>query len=395
MSELCLRLCPIQFFSVNVVLFLPGPTPNSPVLPTRTTAPNIPNLRRQFCGTKLIPTLLRPGSPPMAGSTEDFSPTRQCDRSSSNMMETEFYTQPTTPEEEFFNAQEENVNGTEEFREALEETDGQFNFPNTDAVQRYTNGSGHQPRNGQAMPPVDSVISPPNCGEPSSEDEQDDGAFSMSRSPTHTISGVGSDPEDLDDDIPVCFVNGCGHNMGEARRRWQITKKWRKDNNVDGILWEPQPNFAMIKSLYPHAVHKKSDSGHWIYIERPGVAKLSKVWKCGLTMADLERHYTFITEYLFRKIEDRPDAQIISIFDATGCKLTDLAGNTLKMFQRCSALVGVSYLTQVEVTVCFLAGPLSGTISQNIHHSCALLDERCLEYPRALPRSKYQKENCH
>lgn len=131
--------------------------------------------------------------------------------------------------------------------------------------------------------------------------------------------------------------------MIEARRRWQVTKKWRAENRVDYVLEEPQPNFAMIKKLYPHAVHKMGKSGHWVYIERPGHAHLETLWKSGLSFADFERHYTFITEYLWRVIDPRPNGQIISIFDVENSSISELAGKTLKMFKKCSALVGAHY----------------------------------------------------
>lgn len=150
------------------------------------------------------------------------------------------------------------------------------------------------------------------------------------------------------------FVNGCLGDLMEARRRWQITKKWRKTNDVDNILSKPQPHFETIKRLYPHGVHRCSDSGNWIYIERPGYGKLDEIFAAGITMEDVERHYTFITEYLWRVVDPSREGQLISIFDVEvslaisllcylqNFALTDLAGDRLKMLRRCSALVGVN-----------------------------------------------------
>lgn len=53
-------------------------------------------------------------------------------------------------------------------------------------------------------------------------------------------------------DIPDRYIIGCDNDMKEARRRWDLTKKWRKANQADEILSQPQPNFFTIKTLYPN-----------------------------------------------------------------------------------------------------------------------------------------------
>jgi hypothetical protein len=35
--------------------------------------------------------------------------------------------------------------------------------------------------------------------------------------------------KDPDDEIPQRFINGCEGDIGEARRRWDITRAWRAD----------------------------------------------------------------------------------------------------------------------------------------------------------------------
>jgi hypothetical protein len=36
-------------------------------------------------------------------------------------------------------------------------------------------------------------------------------------------------------------------DMVEARRRWDLTLKWREEEHVDGILEEPFPEYDLIK----------------------------------------------------------------------------------------------------------------------------------------------------
>jgi len=53
--------------------------------------------------------------------------------------------------------------------------------------------------------------------------------------------------EFTEDTIPQRFIIGCDGDMKEARRRWDITFKWREDDSIDNILEEEQPFFHHIK----------------------------------------------------------------------------------------------------------------------------------------------------
>ena len=69
---------------------------------------------------------------------------------------------------------------------------------------------------------------------------------------TGTATDGIDDEEDDNDHAPDRFVIGCEGNIKEARRRWEATKKWRKDHHIDDILTEPQPFYFVIKKYYPH-----------------------------------------------------------------------------------------------------------------------------------------------
>ena len=47
--------------------------------------------------------------------------------------------------------------------------------------------------------------------------------------------------------IPPKFIDGCQGDMVEARRRWDITRAWREEYDLDGILAKPHPTFDVIK----------------------------------------------------------------------------------------------------------------------------------------------------
>jgi hypothetical protein len=80
----------------------------------------------------------------------------------------------------------------------------------------------------------------------------------------HQYTSPDAPIKEPNDDIPERFINGCDGDVREARRRWDITRKWRADEvrcvcdmflfillilkqNVDTILLEQQPHFGAIK----------------------------------------------------------------------------------------------------------------------------------------------------
>ncbi|KAH0471497.1 MAG: hypothetical protein KVP17_002733 [Porospora cf. gigantea B] len=158
----------------------------------------------------------------------------------------------------------------------------------------------------------------------------------------HFGPDVGRDPNDECDDIPPRFVQGTC-DLTEARRRWQLTKKWRAAYGTDDILTEASPHYFIVKDNYPQYILGRSKEGRLVWFERPGKGRLNTLLKNGVTLHDMARHYILTTEYLWRVAEPRDDAQIISVFDLTGCRLADLAGNTLKLFKMSCGLIADHY----------------------------------------------------
>lgn len=73
-------------------------------------------------------------------------------------------------------------------------------------------------------------------------------------------------------EVPGRFIAGCKGNKEEAERRWAATFEWRKQENIDNLLDEPQHKFVEIKKNYPQFVHGRAKNGHYVYYERPGLA---------------------------------------------------------------------------------------------------------------------------
>ena len=118
------------------------------------------------------------------------------------------------------------------------------------------------------------------------------------------------------------FLNGCDQDVREARRRWDITRKWRQDEGINDILseldnesgsqwcrdegdtrhytWlivaltlskmhtlsvcvsadEAQPHYKTIKTMYPHYYCAQSRDGVHAYYERPGEIEIEQVCVC-------------------------------------------------------------------------------------------------------------------
>ena len=131
----------------------------------------------------------------------------------------------------------------------------------------------------------------------------------------HKESSVSSQ-ESQEVHIPVRYLRGCGNDSTEALRRWELTLVWRKEFDVDNILYEPQPHFSLIKQCYPHYIHGRSKLGHPVYYERLGHIDIRQLKESGVGVQELIRHYVFIAEYLWTVVEPDDDfGQTVSILD--------------------------------------------------------------------------------
>ena len=105
-----------------------------------------------------------------------------------------------------------------------------------------------------------------------------------------------------EEEIPQRFIVGCDGDLREARRRWDLTRKWREAEGINTILQEPQPYFTTIKTLWPHYICGRGISGNAVYYERPGDIELDQMKARGITLPDLLRHWIFITEYFWAQV---------------------------------------------------------------------------------------------
>lgn len=55
----------------------------------------------------------------------------------------------------------------------------------------------------------------------------------------------------LEQKVPPRYVRAFCGNETHALDRWKATRRWRKENEIDSILNEPQPFFHDIRRYFP------------------------------------------------------------------------------------------------------------------------------------------------
>mmetsp|Transcript_9037 Transcript_9037/g.17692 ORF Transcript_9037/g.17692 Transcript_9037/m.17692 type:complete len:309 (-) Transcript_9037:402-1328(-) len=150
-------------------------------------------------------------------------------------------------------------------------------------------------------------------------------------------------PQEDNSDIGGRYIRGCPGDIVEARRRWELTKQWRKEYKTDQLLFEPQPHFALIKRYYQHYIIGKCKAGHFVWVERPGKSRVSKIYEADVALDDLCRHYVFVSEFLWNVIDPNDESMALSLFDCEGCGMGFLAGKTMELFKTTSKVIQMHY----------------------------------------------------
>ena len=200
----------------------------------------------------------------------------------------------------------------------------------------------------------------------SRESDEDDGhgPSDPPSSPRGAGSEAGGEAEDDESanngdegKIPQRFIDGCDGNLVEARRRWDATRKWRREEGVDHILHEKQPHFFKIKECYPHYHAGRGKGGHVCFWERPGDLQLEELNRVGITTDDLVRHWIFTTEYQWVVLlENDQTAKSIAVIDVKGTGLMDLAGTRLDYIKKTVAFANHHYPERSHVVYIVNAG---------------------------------------
>lgn len=138
--------------------------------------------------------------------------------------------------------------------------------------------------------------------------------------------------------MPPRYVPACDGDEAEARRRWAMTCKWRRENNIDATLRTPHPQFFRIKAHYPHFFHLRGKSGHIVYFEQAGRHTLPALFDKGVEVEQLKQHYVFLSEYQWAVVDPVDTARMITVYDLKGTYFSDLTGVVLTVFRSVSKI---------------------------------------------------------
>mmetsp|Transcript_52095 Transcript_52095/g.58233 ORF Transcript_52095/g.58233 Transcript_52095/m.58233 type:complete len:360 (+) Transcript_52095:212-1291(+) len=144
-------------------------------------------------------------------------------------------------------------------------------------------------------------------------------------------------------ELPVRFLRAGKGDPIEGQRRYDATLQWRKEHNIDNILFEAHPEFEMIKKNYPHYFHLRGKQGEPVFFEQPPKTDLAALKACGVTLVSLVRHYTKVTEFQWQFIESNDFAQSITVLDLDGIRIMDFVGECVEYVKMCSKFTGQHY----------------------------------------------------
>jgi CRAL/TRIO domain len=159
------------------------------------------------------------------------------------------------------------------------------------------------------------------------------------------MEGYDTGEDHMDYMVPSRYIRGCANDSQEALRRWRATLKWRRQNNIDGILRRPQSDFNAIKEFYPHFFHGETKTGQPVCYELVGKINAAKLTEHGVTSERLLNYYIFSMEYLWTHIcSDQDNGQVVTILDIKGVGLSDLMGDALEFLKMTAKVVQEHYV---------------------------------------------------
>ena len=124
------------------------------------------------------------------------------------------------------------------------------------------------------------------------------------------------------------WLNAENGNMEKARKRFEATKLWREENNVNGLETQPQKYVEFLKKCYFHCWLGRDKRGQLIYYERPskaGGSYYNHMIKSGLSNEAFLRLYLYMAEYQQTFLMKEMD-QTLTIFDLKGITLSEIRG---------------------------------------------------------------------
>lgn len=184
---------------------------------------------------------------------------------------------------------------------------------------------------------------------------------------------------------PQRFINGCGGDMEEAKKRWTMTRRWREAQGVNGIINEPQPNFFIIKDCCPEYLCGHGKNGNIVFYERPGDFNVTMLTEKGINAESLLRHWLFITEYQWEVLNKDPLAKAITVLDIGSVCISALVGKTLEVVKQTIKWANQHYPERSDV-ILIINSP--GWVSLLWKMVRPWIDKRTQNKVRIFPRSE-------
>jgi hypothetical protein len=176
-------------------------------------------------------------------------------------------------------------------------------------------------------------------------------------------------------DVPLAFLNWYRGNLVSARKAYGRTLQWRKENNVDNLLEQPQDHFQKILQHYPHAIHGRSRDGCVVLYEMLGRAQPKELLNVdGLTFEGLLWHFALRNEYVFQNLCSHEESlrwmlpqndyerdkasnipagkegrgKIMTVIDVKGIRVSDITADVIKFISKSSEIIDSHYPFRVQ-----------------------------------------------
>ena len=118
------------------------------------------------------------------------------------------------------------------------------------------------------------------------------------------------------DGLPDRYLRMAKGDRVKAKKAFEHTLEWRKENDVDRILQRSFPKFDLCRRTFPVFISGRDDQGHICIVQRPGKIDFAFGNAQNVTEDDLLMHYVFLCEYLWNIADPGPpDAVMTTIID--------------------------------------------------------------------------------
>lgn len=137
-------------------------------------------------------------------------------------------------------------------------------------------------------------------------------------------------------EVPLRFMHAAKGDPIEGRRQYEQTLAWRNEHGMDDILFEPHPDFELIKQNYPYYYHLRGRKNEPVYIEFPPKTDLKALRAGGVDLQSLLRHYAMVNEFGWQYVERDDFATSLYIIDLGGVRVMDFVGDVVKFVRKAS-----------------------------------------------------------